>query len=166
MAPRFEELLDRHHDELFAYLWRLLGKARQSDVSLDVEDLTQEVFTRAYQAFPSLRDHSNHRAWLYKIATNCAFTKLRQMRSRRAKMRALEPLAEADAYSSTDEDIAGRVRDVVNELPVKQRACLTLRYLEELEYSEIAEIVGCTDESARANVYQAIRSLRRALKEE
>jgi RNA polymerase sigma-70 factor (ECF subfamily) len=166
MAPRFEELIDRHHDELFAYLWRLLGKERQSDVTLDVEDLTQEVFARAYEAFPRLRENSNHRAWLYKIATNCAFTKLRRIKSRREKMLALEASAAARDHSSIGENMASRVRDIVNALPVKQKACLTLRYLEDLDYPEIAEIVGCTDVSARANVYQAIRSLRRALKEE
>jgi RNA polymerase sigma-70 factor (ECF subfamily) len=58
------------------------------------------------------------------------------------------------------------VRELVNALPVKQKTCLTLRYLEELDYPQIAQIVGCTDVSARANVYQAIRSLQRALKEE
>lgn len=46
MTPRFEDLIKRHHDEIFAYLWRLLGRERQSDVALDVEDITQEVFMR------------------------------------------------------------------------------------------------------------------------
>jgi RNA polymerase sigma factor (sigma-70 family) len=81
-------------------------------------------------------------------------------------MLALEASAAARDHSSIGENMASRVRDIVNALPVKQKACLTLRYLEDLDYPEIAEIVGCTDVSARANVYQAIRSLRRALKEE
>lgn len=82
-TPRFEELIDRHHDELCAYLYRLLGAAQRSDVSLDVEDLVQEVFLRAYQSYENLRRDSNHRAWLYKIATNCAFSRIRQTRQRR-----------------------------------------------------------------------------------
>jgi RNA polymerase sigma-70 factor (ECF subfamily) len=165
MVQRFEELLDRHHDELFAYLWRLLGRERYSDVSLDAEDLTQEAFMRAYEAFPRLRAHSNHRAWLYKIATNCAFTRLRQIRERRQKMLALASSADARSHPCIRENF-GPARDIVDGLPVKQKACLILRYLDDLDYSEIAEIVGCSDASARANVYQAIRSLRRALKEE
>jgi len=55
MTPRFEDLIERHHDEIFAYLWRLLGKERQSDVALEVEDITQEVFMRAYESYLSLR---------------------------------------------------------------------------------------------------------------
>src|SRR5438093_6673688 len=85
MAPRFEPLIEQHHDEIFAYLWRLLGKDRRRGGAMDVEDLVQEVFLRAYESFAGLRPNSNHRAWLYKIATNCAYTKLRQMKSRRRR---------------------------------------------------------------------------------
>jgi RNA polymerase sigma-70 factor (ECF subfamily) len=81
-------------------------------------------------------------------------------------MLALVSSAEANGLPCTGDNLAGRARDAVNSLPAKQRACLTLRYLEDLDYGEIAEIVGCTGTSARANVYQAIRRLRRALKEE
>jgi RNA polymerase sigma factor (sigma-70 family) len=51
----------------------------------------------------------------------------------------------------------------MNELPMKQKTCVTLRYLQDLDYSEIAKILGCSQESARANVYQAVRHLRAAL---
>ena len=83
MTPRFEDLIERHHDEIFAYLWRLLGKERQSDVALEAEDTTQEVFMRAFESYLGLRRDSNYRAWLYKIATHCAYTKLRQAKNRR-----------------------------------------------------------------------------------
>jgi|SRR5918996_601901 RNA polymerase sigma-70 factor, ECF subfamily len=166
MAPRFEELIDRHHDEIFAYLWRLLGKERHSDVTLDVEDLVQEVFLRAYQNFSALRQDSNHRAWLYKIATNCAFTKLRQMRRRREKSLDLLDSAAVCHPSPVRQSMQRQVRVLVNELPTKQKASVTLRYLEDLDYAEIASILGCSEESARANVYQALRRLRIALKED
>ena len=55
---------------------------------------------------------------------------------------------------------------LVNGLPVRQKACVTLRYLQDLDYPEIAQIMGCSQQTVRANVYQAIRRLRIALKEE
>ena len=67
MAPRFEELIERHHDEICAYLWRLMGPDGRRDGGMDVEDLTQDVFLRAYESFPGLRTNRNNRAWLYKI---------------------------------------------------------------------------------------------------
>lgn len=165
MAPRFEELIDRHHDEIFAYLWRLLGKERRSDITLEVEDLVQEVFLRAYENFSCLRPDSNYRAWLYRIATNCAFTKLRQLKSRREKSLELNLPATGDS-SPIRRSMQRELRVLINELPAKQKASVTLRYLQELDYPEIASILGCSEEAARANVYQALRRLRIAFKED
>jgi RNA polymerase sigma-70 factor (ECF subfamily) len=165
MTPRFEQLIDRHHDELFAYLWRLLGKERGSDVTLEVEDLIQEVFLRAYESYGRLRPDSNTRAWLYKIATNCAFTQLRRVRKWRDKALNREHSTMKSSFSTGSPNMAEQLRKLVSDLPAKQRACVTLRYLQDLEYSEIAQALDCSQESARANVYQAIQRLRAALKE-
>src|SRR6516162_882337 len=89
MALRFEELIERHHDEIFTYLWRLLGKDGLRDRAMDVEDLVQDVFLRAYESFATLRPNSNYRAWLYKIATHCAYTQLRRTKHRRDKLAGL-----------------------------------------------------------------------------
>ena len=169
MALRFEELIQRHHDEIFRYLWRLLGNNRRQDGATDVEDLVQEVFLRAYQGFAGLRPNSNYRAWLYKIATNYTYTELRQNKTRRAVLSSLECLTTefaATAYSPSGEKMEQKVRALVNGLPAKQKACVTLRYLQDLDYAEIAQIINCSQESVRANVYQAIRRLRAILKEE
>jgi RNA polymerase sigma-70 factor, ECF subfamily len=167
MALRFEELLNRHHDEIFRYLWRLMRNQRRQDGALDVEDLVQEVFLRAYQAFPSLRPDSNHRAWLYKIATNCASTRFKSLKRRQMPLEkpSVEwaPSNDGSRYSETVEHT---LRLCVNELPERQRLCVTLRYLHDFSYPEIAQIAGCSQQAARANVYQAIRRLRIALKEE
>jgi RNA polymerase sigma-70 factor, ECF subfamily len=165
MTPRFEDLIEQHHDEIFTYLWRLLGNERQSDVALEVEDLTQEVFLRAFENFSRLRRDSNHRAWLYKIATHCAYTKLRQLKNRREKNATLKIMATDTTISPASESTRKRLRELVDTLPAKQRACLTMRYLQDLDYGEIGSILDCTEESARANVYQAIRRLRAALEE-
>jgi RNA polymerase sigma-70 factor (ECF subfamily) len=166
MAQRFEDLIEQHHDEIFAYLWRLVGNERQSDVVLEVEDLTQEVFLRAFENFLRLRRDSNYRAWLYKIATNCAYAKLRQAKNRREKNLTLEITGTDITTSPVSESMQKRLRALVDALPPKQRACLTMRYLQDLDYSEIGLIFDCTEESARANVYQAIRRLRAALEED
>jgi RNA polymerase sigma-70 factor, ECF subfamily len=167
MAPRFEQLIERHHDEIFAYLWRLMGKDGRQDGATDVEDVVQEVFLRAYESFSGLRPNSNHRAWLYKIATNCAYSQLRRMKQRRDKLSFLKDSATeqetASEVSSLHKQMEQTVRTLVNGLPTQQKACVTLRYLQDLDYAEIAQILSCSQESARANVYQAIHRLRIAL---
>ena len=56
-----------------------------------------------------------------------------------------------------------RVEDVLARLPLKQRLAFTLRKLHDLDYPAIAESLGCSPESARANVFQALRKIRHAL---
>jgi RNA polymerase sigma-70 factor (ECF subfamily) len=170
MAPRFEELIDQHHDEIFGYLWRLLGKDGRWDAAMDVEDLAQEVFLRAYRAFGNLRPNSNHRAWLYKIATNCAYSRIKQIKNQRDHASSLKD-AETDAGAASEistfhKDTEQRLHALVNRLPAKQKACVTLRYLQDLDYPEIAQILGCSQNSVRANVYQAIRRLRVEMEEQ
>ena len=170
MAVRFEELIERHHDEIFAYLWRLLGKDGRRDGAMDVDDLVQDVFLRAYESYAALRPNSNYRAWLYKIATHCAYTQLRRTKHRRD--RACRPNTSAVELETGSETLLSRknmkqkVRALVDNLPVKQKACVTMRYLQDLDYPEIAEILGGSQESVRANVSQAVRRLRLALEEE
>jgi RNA polymerase sigma-70 factor (ECF subfamily) len=163
--PRFEELIERHHDEIFAYLWRLLGKIRGSDADLEAEDLAQEVFLRAYESYSRLRRDSNYRAWLYKIATHCAYTKLRQAKTRRADHFAIDAAPTQNPGPWADENPKPRLRALIDRLPAKQRACVTMRYFQDLDYPEIALSLGCSEQSARANVSHAIRRLRMALEE-
>ena len=166
MAFRFEELIERHHDEIFAYLWRLLGKDGRREGATDAEDLVQDVFLRAYESFAGLRPNSNPRAWLYKIATHCAYNRLRRIKLQRDKLSSLKHLETANKDSTAHAYMEKTVRTLVSELPAKQKACVTLRYLQDMDYPEIAAILGCSQESARSNVYQAIRQLRRLMQEE
>ena len=164
--PRFEALIERHHDEIYAYLWRLLDGSTQVDRSADAHDLTQEVFLRSYQAYPRLRADSNTRAWLYKIATNCAYSLLK--RSRRQPTNS--PLwDEVDEPASAEPDLDALVsiaesmealREAVITLPPRQQAALLMRYMQGLKYAEIAQALSSSEEAARANVYQAIQRLR------
>jgi RNA polymerase sigma-70 factor, ECF subfamily len=170
MALRFEQLIERHHDEIFAYLWRLMGNDGRRDGAMDVEDMVQDVFLRAYESFEGLRPNSNHRAWLYKIATNCAYSQMRRMKHRRDKLSSFQHSATLQEtgteISSSHKQMGQIVRALVNGLPAKQKACVTLRYLQDLDYPEIAQILSCSQESARANVYQAIHRLRIALEKD
>jgi RNA polymerase sigma-70 factor (ECF subfamily) len=169
MALCFEDLIERYHDEMFAYLWRLLGTNARRDGAMDVEDLVQDVFMRAYRNFAALRPGANHRAWLYKIATNRAYTRLHQIKQRRDRLssftNSISDLGIPTDHPAERKSIEQRVRVLMRRLPAKQKACITLRYLQDLDYPEIARIVGCSEESARANVYQAICRLRMAMAE-
>ena len=171
--PRFETLIETFHDEIYRYLWRMLNDASRSDAADEAHDLAQEVFLRAYRAYPRLHADSNVRAWLYKIATNCAYSAFE--REGRKSGRAVPLLDEHDGVPDEldlqpdmqflVEEKMGEIRAAIGELPAKQRAAFLMRYLHELEYTYIAEALNCSEDSARANVYQALKRLRSMLVE-
>jgi RNA polymerase sigma-70 factor, ECF subfamily len=155
----FEELIEAHHGEIYAYIVRMtrdLGEA---------EDLCQETFLRAYRAFDRLNGEANYRAWLYRIATNTTLNHFRRQKSGR---RAVESLINGAPVASIDDNVERlghrelleRVRNAIDALPDKQRLALYQRKLAGLSYAEIAAALDCSEDAARANVYQAIRKLR------
>jgi RNA polymerase sigma-70 factor (ECF subfamily) len=154
----FNSVVEIYSEEIFAYLWRWLNGHE------DAEDCLQEVFLRAFKAFNRLNEGSNIRAWLYKIATNTAIT-FRNKRSRRedkellieADLRSLEP-SPMDQVLSKEQMLS--ILEAVESLPPKQRAALIMRKYQGFSYDEIAGVLECSQESARANVYQGIIKLR------
>lgn len=158
MSVNFEDQVESYGAEIYAYLWRILRNKE------DAEDCLQETFLRAYRAYDRLDDNSNHRAWFYKIATNVANTFFRKQ-ARRVP-RAIELHDEAmvvktdEIWNTGERDKIEQVRSEVALLPHKQRAALILRKYQELEYQEIGLTLGCSENSARANVYQALKKLR------
>lgn len=157
--PRFETLLEAHHDEIFRYAWYMLR-----GTGIEAEDVTQETFLRAYRAYPRLRADSNCRAWLYKIATNCAYSLLRRGQrevdlDEELSADGLPPPEETAARSITLE----RMTQLIDKLPVKQRSAVIMRHIQGFEYTEIAAALNCSEESARAHVSLAVRRLRRVL---
>ncbi|MEX1247815.1 MAG: sigma-70 family RNA polymerase sigma factor [Anaerolineales bacterium] len=156
--PDFESLVEFHSGELFGYLWRLLGD------EADARDCLQDTFLRAYRAYARVQDFSHLRAWLYKIATNAARTQLSRNHRRESRNAPLlEPIPSGER--AVDVQVAERtqlaqVRQAVMALPDRQRAALMMRKYQQLEYAEIAAALGGSEETARANVYQALKKLR------
>jgi RNA polymerase sigma-70 factor (ECF subfamily) len=154
--PEFESLVEQYSGELFGYLWRLTGN------EADASDCLQDTFLRAFRGYERLQDFSNLRAWLYKIATNVARTQ-HARNHRRQTEPLLEPIASGekavDVLVAELTDLAA-VKQAVMALPDRQRAALMMRKYQELQYAEIAEILDCSEDSARANVYQALKKLR------
>ncbi|MBX3045853.1 MAG: RNA polymerase sigma factor [Anaerolineales bacterium] len=163
IKPDFESLVDAHSGELFGYLWRLLGDEAEA------EDCLQDTYLRAYKAYERATA-DNLRAWLYKIATNTARTRLQRNGRRDHRQTELhEQLAsgEARVEAQVQQRISlAAVRAAVSGLPRQQQAALLLRKYQGLEYAEVAAALGCSEPAARAHVYQALKKLRTQFSEE
>ena len=155
----FGELIDAYQADVYRYLWRLTGDPSAAD------DLFQETFLRALPAFDRLRPGSNHRAWVYRIATNTFLNHRRRARRRREVALMSEP---ASPEPTLDDGLDGRTamalcRRAILRLPARQRAAFVQRNVYRLSYVDIARALACTEAAARANVYQATKRLRREL---
>jgi len=154
----FDTLVANHSQEIYAYLWRMF-RDRQ-----DTEDAFQDAFLRAFRAYPRLPENANQRAWLYKIATNVAFTHLKRRSKTLSRITEIADLPSTDVWIPTD--FLMEVLAEVKALPEKQRAALIMRNYQGLAYLEIGAVLDCSPDSARANVYQAIKKLRLKFKKE
>lgn len=158
----FEVAVSTHHGEIYRYLQRVVGRAG------DADDLSQETFLRAYRAYRALPRDANVRAWLFSIATNLAKNHFRsETRRRRAygevrasAREAVDPAPEAELVSRQTGAV---VEEIVQRLPPKQRLAFTQRKIHGLDYEAIGRNLGCSAESARANVFQALRKIRQGL---
>lgn len=156
---RAAQLLAMYGLELARHIRRLV----RDDAT--TEDLLQETLLRAHRALTRLGPRVNERAWLYRIATN---TSLNHLRGQARERRAMEHLArETDVDETPARDGSGEFErrrqalwNRVATLPERQRVALTLRVADELDYADIAARMGCSEDAARAHVYQATRKLR------
>jgi RNA polymerase sigma-70 factor (ECF subfamily) len=158
----FDDLMQRYEREIIRYLLRSTRDREEA------ADLFQETWLRAYGAYSRIEPESNVRAWLYAIATNLCRNRVRD-NSRRASVivpdNAEFPAADTignacDCANESDGYAAVRIRELISRLPAKQRQALHLRHFAGLEFEEIATAMKCSQESARANVSQAMRRIR------
>jgi len=157
-SERIDGLVDRHGRELHVFLWRMLRDDQ------DAEDCLQETYLRAFRALPRLSPEANTRAWLYAIAANVGRTWLKKRRKETGweqaqSLRRARPAA-GDAPEQLD---TLSLLAAVDRLPPRQREALILRKYQGLDYAAIAAVQGNSAAAARANVYQALRRLRRLL---
>jgi RNA polymerase sigma-70 factor (ECF subfamily) len=154
----FDDLVDRFQAEIYRFALQLTRNRT------DADDLYQETLIKAYRAFDRLDGAANHRAWLYKIATN-TFLSAKRRAGREAPLdEAVEmsiPAEATDHAASLDaRAMLEEVERFVASLPAKQRVALILRKYHEMGYDEIATNLKCSEAAARANVHEALRKLR------
>jgi RNA polymerase sigma-70 factor, ECF subfamily len=152
----FSELVTRHSKPLTMMLLRLV---RDEDTA---RDISQSALLKAFESLPRFMMASSFKTWLYSIAINAAKDLLRKRK----------PQAGADAYERLIDPTrppgeridkarnVQRLRKAIEGLPEKQRLTLQLRIYEEMDYKEIARVLGGTAGGARGNFFQAIKTLK------
>lgn len=145
----------RYRPRVFSVVARLVGVS-------DAEEVTQEVFLRAFRALDRFRAESQISTWLYRIAVNAALSergKRRVERDRRAPAVMAETLP-APSTAEGDPALRARLERALAAMPSGYRAVLVLHDVEGLEHEEIGRILGCRVGTSKSQLHKARAKMR------
>ena len=169
-AQQFEAFLHNYQNMVFSTAMRLTANPSEA------EDITQEVFLRAYERFADLQNSPTVGGWLKTVATNLSLNHLTRYRSRWTFFSEIfrggedddQALVEFPANDDTHETVAATDRRELVEralqgLPDRQRVPLVLHHFEGLQYEEIAEKLGVSLGKVKTDIFRGREALRQKL---
>lgn len=154
----FEVLMQRHEKFLMKVIVRM---TRDLDAA---EDVVQEAFIKAYRRLHIFEGRSSFRSWLYQIAVNTARNRFRknsrETLTAETQDVAVEPVSENTMIAL---DIRAILQNEIERLPDRQKTALSLRIFDDLSFKEIAELMSCPYDTAKANYRHALLKLKERL---
>lgn len=159
-----EELVDRYVGKVRAMIYPMVLDRTLAD------DLTQEVFLRAFRGLGGFNGQSRFSTWLFRVAMNTAHSFL--VRRRRAPVSFCGELPDCPqtrsggpAATAMQQELEAAVVAALGELPPKLRAAVALTSIEQLDVAEAARIEGCTRATMYWRIHEARKRLRRRLED-
>lgn len=169
----FAELFKLFSPKIYNLLYRMLRNRE------DAQEITQEVFVRAYKSRDAFRGEAKPSSWLYRIAVNLALNQIRKKklesllsldflehppdRHRYDKMVFPDEAEKGPAQTLLRKEAEAIVQHAIDSLPAKQRIALILNRYEERSYEEVAEIMGVSLSSVESRLHRAKRRLAQSL---
>jgi RNA polymerase sigma-70 factor (ECF subfamily) len=164
----FGLLLEKHRVSVIHFLYRLVQEPAVA------EELAQEVFLRVYRSRSSYEPTAKFTTWLFRIATHLGLNWLRDGKHERGLERLDHTPPDVPVRQITDcrptveqrlvRDVRlEEVRRAVAALPEKQRAAVLMHKYEEMEYAQIAKVLGCSDSAIKSLLFRAYETLRASL---
>lgn len=160
----FTEIVERYKNRVHWLVRRMVGGEND-------EDITQEVFLRVYQAIEGFQGRSSFRTWLYRIARNLCLTELKKRGSRgehlsiedegEEKVHCLLPASAGGLEEEIERrDLSRNIQSLIAKLPENYRTVLTLFYVQQVRYEEIAEIMEIPMGTVKTYIHRARLRLR------
>lgn len=152
----FGLLVRRHQKALLRMCVRLMRDATAA------EDIVQESFIKAFEKIHSFEGRSSFKSWLFQIAVNTTKNKWRSHREDAVDHEQMPQMSEA---ATAEKDliknaVAQLIAEAIETLPFRQKTALTLRIYEDLSFKEIADIMQCPYDTAKANFRHALLKLK------
>jgi RNA polymerase sigma-70 factor (ECF subfamily) len=165
----FALLLGRHRSPVTHFLYRMVQNQAVA------EELAQEVFLRVYRSRATYEPTAKFTTWLFRIATHLALNWIRDVKNERGQ----ESLDHEATEGGGTRQVADRgqnieqrmlyearleeVRKAIAMLPEKQRAAVLMHKYQEMEYSQIAKVLTCSESAVKSLLFRAYEALRARL---
>jgi RNA polymerase sigma-70 factor (ECF subfamily) len=164
----FGVLLEKHRSSVVHFLYRM---TQNHPVA---EELAQEVFLRVYRSRATYEPTAKFTTWLFRIATHLALNALRDGKNERLQDRLDDDSSDMPARQLSDrrptveqsmlyQARMDEVRRAIGLLPDKQRAAVLMHKYDEMEYSQIAKILDCSESAVKSLLFRAYEALRARL---
>ena len=151
--PPFQDFLEAQRATVYRFLRVAVGPT-------DADDCFQETFLSALRAYPRLHDGERLDRWILRIASRKAIDHHRVGGRRPTPVADVPDRAVVDTTFRADDALWAAVAS----LPPRQRVAVVHRHVLDRSYPEIAELMGTTEEAARANVSQGVKKLRELIR--
>jgi RNA polymerase sigma-70 factor (ECF subfamily) len=151
----FGRLYDRYVQPIYRYLYSRLGSAPEA------EDVTSQTFMAAYESLPKYRERGQFSAWLFRIAQSKMNDHFRRNRREVELEAAGELLEREDALGTLirAEELS-RVRFLIKNLKEDEQELIRLRYVADLSFAEIAELLGKREDAVKKTLYRLLARLK------
>ena len=161
----FALLLERHRRPVVHFLYRMVPNQAVS------EELAQEVFLRVYRSRESYEPTAKFTTWLFRIATHLALNWIRDNKKEKNQESLSEERTEGAERQVSDgqptvearmlyQSRLEEVRNAIDALPGKQRAAVVMHKFEDLEYTQIARALSCSESAVKSLLFRAYETLR------
>ena len=168
----FNKLVDKYHSRIYSLTYQMTSNRE------DAEDLTQEIFIKAFEALPRFKGRSSFYTWLYRIGINKTINyRKKRNRNRPISIDALdqditfdEVYAELDSKDSPLRhmglnELQVKLNEAMQRLSLKHRTVVVMHDIEGIPHDEIAKIVGVSVGTIRSRLFYARRQLQADLGE-
>jgi RNA polymerase sigma-70 factor, ECF subfamily len=171
-ASAYEELVRRYYSRIYGLVYGMVSSRE------DAEDVTQEVFVKAWKALGHFREQSGFYTWIYRIAVNRAINfRKRRNRRRTVQFEEFDPdIKQAESYKEFSSkgsvlrkmnlgEFQKKMNEALMTLSDKHRAVVIMHDVQGMSHAEIANVIGCSEGTARSRLFYARKRLQAELAE-